>query len=276
MWTKHARDQIVRLKKAKKMSKGKVRQVRVPYLTSPYLNGFEETYREELLLSKDEMVIFENGSYAIVPNSLNNPLPKQKSETQNGETQEEDAEPEELQVEEIQSKSPTPINLEHTINMENNQRIRFIISVLFNKPDLEVIGLGMYKEKLMKDLQSRKVYDPTWCVNDQDLIEKEKYIEQVWDTTTTELQSDGKYSQTKATYNVEYDPKDEGNSEAGVTFWLPNHVSMTFVEDKANNTMSISTFSLDTRKNVQLGIETRINSEGDKLSTKFIRAVATK
>eukprot|EP01026_Neomeris_dumetosa_P002057 TRINITY_DN10536_c0_g1_i5.p3 TRINITY_DN10536_c0_g1~~TRINITY_DN10536_c0_g1_i5.p3 ORF type:complete len:104 (-),score=3.47 TRINITY_DN10536_c0_g1_i5:40-306(-) len=68
--------------------------------------------------------------------------------------------------------------------MENNQRIRFIISVLFNKPDLEVIGLGMYKEKLMKDLQSRKVYDPTWCVNDQDLIEKEKYIEQVWETTT--------------------------------------------------------------------------------------------
>eukprot|EP01023_Acetabularia_acetabulum_P026487 TRINITY_DN2515_c0_g2_i1.p1 TRINITY_DN2515_c0_g2~~TRINITY_DN2515_c0_g2_i1.p1 ORF type:complete len:421 (-),score=68.65 TRINITY_DN2515_c0_g2_i1:311-1444(-) len=221
--------------------------------------GSEETFREEKFLNMDQMTIYANGSYSITPKTL-------QPEKQQGEDEEtERSKPAKLQ----------PIDLEHTINLENNQRVRILVTLLFNKPDIEVIRLGLYKEKQVTAKQAVHVFDPTWCINDQESIKKEKYSSELWDAQEIEVLVDGKYQESQGVYQIQFSPEaeaEESKESSGVTYWLPNYCSVTF--DQQDDVMTISTFALDHRKNIQFGLETKYDTDGNKISTKFTRAVS--
>eukprot|EP01024_Parvocaulis_polyphysoides_P003358 TRINITY_DN1091_c3_g1_i11.p1 TRINITY_DN1091_c3_g1~~TRINITY_DN1091_c3_g1_i11.p1 ORF type:complete len:339 (+),score=81.39 TRINITY_DN1091_c3_g1_i11:3-1019(+) len=230
--------------------------------------GEEETFRDEKFLKQGQITIYENGSYAIAPDTLEStPTPTPEGE---------DATPKEklpVEGEDATPKEKLPVDLEHALNLENGQRVRFVITMLFNKADFEVVRLGVYKEKQVTEKETVKVFDPTWCVNDQESIKKEKYSSELWDSQEIEVLSDGKYKEQQGVYSIQYDPQGEPTEGSGVTYWLPNYCSVTFKEEE-NGVTSIATFALDSRKNIQMGLETKYDASGVKISTKFISAVS--
>eukprot|EP01025_Chloroclados_australasicus_P026727 TRINITY_DN2654_c0_g1_i1.p1 TRINITY_DN2654_c0_g1~~TRINITY_DN2654_c0_g1_i1.p1 ORF type:complete len:371 (+),score=41.77 TRINITY_DN2654_c0_g1_i1:47-1159(+) len=217
--------------------------------------GEEETFREEKLLQQDEVVTFANGSYCIAPNL--------SSQTQDDKDVEEESK-EQQQVVNI---------IEHAVNMENQQRVRFQFTVIFEKPNIEVVGIGVYKEKALTEKEQVTIFNPAWCVNDQARILKEKYTTETWETTKTEVSAKGEYKQEKGLYSIKYESEQELTEDSGATFWLPNHSQITF--EQQDGITTISTAVLDTRKNIQHVLQSRYDQEGNKVGTRFLKAVST-